>query len=52
VNRTAHGIKPGKDSYHLGMDEYFLLGDNRLNSTDSRVYGPVPRQNILGAIIQ
>ena len=33
------------------QDEYFLLGDNRLNSTDSRAYGPVPRQNILGAII-
>ena len=33
------------------QDEYFLLGDNRQNSADSRVYGPVPRQNILGAII-
>jgi len=31
--------------------EYFLLGDNRGNSTDSRAYGPVPRQNILGAIV-
>ncbi len=35
-----------------GQHEYFLLGDNRANSTDSRSYGPVPRQNILGAIIR
>ena len=35
-----------------GQHEYFLLGDNRANSTDSRIYGPVPRQNILGAIIR
>ena len=36
---------------HCGKGEYFLLGDNRGNSADSRIYGPVPRQNILGAII-
>jgi len=36
---------------HCGKGEFFLLGDNRSNSTDSRVYGAVPRQNILGAII-
>lgn len=39
-------------SVHCGKGEYFLLGDNRGNSTDSRVYGAVPRQNILGAIIR
>jgi len=38
--------------FRCHKDEYFLLGDNRLNSTDSRAYGPVPRRNILGAIIQ
>jgi signal peptidase I len=35
-----------------GKNQYFLLGDNRLNSVDSRTYGPVPRHNILGPIIR
>jgi signal peptidase I len=35
-----------------GRDQYFLLGDNRGNSFDSRMYGPVRRQNILGAIMR
>jgi len=35
-----------------GKDQFFLLGDNRMNSADSRVYGPVPRQNVLGMIVR
>ena len=35
-----------------GKDQYYLLGDNRLNSVDSRTYGPVPRANILGPLIR
>jgi signal peptidase I len=34
-----------------GKDQFFVLGDNRLNSVDSRTYGPVPRKNILGSIV-
>lgn len=32
----------------LGTDEYFVLGDNRSEAQDSRVFGPVPRDAIFG----
>jgi signal peptidase I len=36
------------DSVTLGSDEYFVLGDNRLASSDSRVWGILPRSDIIG----
>ena len=32
--------------------QYFVLGDNRGNSLDSRTYGPVSRHDILGLLIR
>lgn len=36
----------------IGNNEFFVMGDNRNNSTDSRTFGAVPRQNILGKVIE
>ena len=35
----------------LGEDEYFLLGDNRAVSRDSRMEGPVKRSAVFGKVV-
>ncbi|MFZ0215638.1 MAG: signal peptidase I [Candidatus Dormiibacterota bacterium] len=32
--------------YHLGPQQYFMMGDNRNASSDSRIFGPIPRSSI------
>lgn len=34
----------------LGPDEYYLLGDNRMNSYDSRAIGPIKKNAIFGIL--
>lgn len=37
--------------WQLGHDEYFVMGDNRNHSSDSRVFGPINRQNVVGEVV-
>ena len=37
--------------YHLGTDEYFVLGDNRRVSVDSQDFGPITAAQIFGRVL-
>lgn len=40
----------GNVTVTLGEDEYFVLGDNRPSSSDSRSWGTLPRYDIVGRV--
>ncbi len=37
--------------YEINENEYFVMGDNRNNSADSRVFGPISSEKIFGKVI-
>ncbi len=50
ANGYTYSRRLGNRTMTLGAEEFFVLGDNRLISVDSRWYGPVPRNRIRGTI--
>lgn len=48
--KTFPGGRYRAQMFVCGVDQYFVLGDNRNNSADSRIYGTISRQSILGVV--
>ena len=58
--RTVDGVQEPSDPFSNGLpwslqqpykipaDDYFVMGDNRTDSGDSREFGPVPRSQMVG----
>ena len=36
--------------YRVPADNYFVMGDNRTDSCDSRYWGPIPKSLIVGKV--
>jgi signal peptidase I len=50
VAPDRRGFGPER-SWRIPRDRYFVLGDNRTSSCDSRRWGALPRDNLIGPIV-
>lgn len=51
INEPCEPASCQDDSWELGPDEFFMMGDNRNHSRDSRSFGPVNRHELVGRAV-
>jgi signal peptidase I len=44
-------LASAQQTYRLDQDQFWAMGDNSYNSLDSRYWGPVPRENLVGTAL-
>jgi len=49
IQRDRRDVGPA-ESFKVPQGSYFMMGDNRAQSCDSRVWGSVPRKNLIGEV--
>ena len=51
LNEACSPLNCEDGMWEIGVDEYFFMGDNRNHSRDSRAFGPVRREHLVGRAI-
>ena len=50
LDSESNGPFDNVGPYKVPPDHYFMMGDNRESSCDSRSWGTVPKQNLIGKV--
>lgn len=51
INEPCQPAYCDDNTWELGSDEFFVMGDNRNRSSDSRSFGPVLQEYIVGEVL-
>jgi signal peptidase I len=50
VEKDRRDIGSSEPPYRIPNDQYFVMGDNRMQSCDSTVWGALPRSKLIGKV--
>lgn len=51
INEPCSSGSCQDDTWEIAPDAYFVMGDNRNHSSDSRSFDAIPRENIVGEVV-